>query len=112
MYDILRLMKKMKHFEPSEKVEIVLLALSEKYTMKALSEAYDVNYATLKKWKKDVIEGMSTLLGEQSEKDIEVERLSRLLILAKKQLKISRERLSFLKRKSLLVRRVRRFEES
>ena len=112
MYDILRHMKKTKHFEPSEKVEIVLLALSEKYTMKALSEAYDVNYATLKKWKKDVIEGMSTLLGEQSEKDIEVERLSRLLKLTKKQLRISRERLSFLKRKSLLVRRVRRFVES
>lgn len=56
----------------------MLLALSEKYTMKALSETYDVNYATSKKWKNDVIEGMSTLLGEQGEKDIEVKRLSRL----------------------------------
>lgn len=46
--------------------------------MKALSETYDVNYATSKKWKNDVIEGMSTLLGEQGEKDIEVKRLSRL----------------------------------
>lgn len=104
-------MKKMKHFEPSEKVEIVLLALSEKYTMKVY-QRHMMCYATLKKWKKDVIEGMSTLLGEQSEKDIEVERLSRLLSLTKKQLKISRERLNFLKRKSLLVRRVRRFVES
>ena len=105
-------MKKLKHFEPREKAEIVLLALSGKRTMKAISDEYDVNYATLKKWKKDVIEGMTTLLGEKSEKDIEVERLTRFLYLTKKQLTISRERLSFLKRKSSLVKRAGRLVEN
>ena len=71
--------------------------------MKDIAVEYEVNYSTVKKWKKEVILHLPELLGRESSIESEFNKGKLKNKQLKEQLKKKEEELDFLKRKKFLI---------
>lgn len=90
-------------YTPEFKANIIFEVLKKDKLIKDIAKEYNINYATVLKWKKEVVNRLPELLGSKSFSDIELEKEK----LKNKRLKIklrkSENEVNFLKRKKFLI---------
>lgn len=97
-------MKNNKKYTPEFKAKVVLELLEGKKLVKEIANEYEINYSSLKSWKKEVINNMPSLLGGTTEVDIQLKETQKLNKDLEKQLEKTKLKVDFLKRKSFLVK--------
>ena len=97
-------MKNNKKYTPEFKTKVVLELLESKKLVKEIVNEYEINYSSLKSWKKEVVYNMPSLLGRTSEADIQLRETQKLNKNLEKQLEKTRLELDFLKRKRFLIK--------
>ncbi|WP_132282060.1 transposase [Natranaerovirga hydrolytica] len=97
-------MKNNKKYTPEFKTKVVLEVLEGKRLVKEIVNEYEINYSSLKSWKKEVVNNMPNLLGRTTEVDIQLKETQKLNKNLEKQLEKTKLEMDFLKRKRFLIK--------
>lgn len=65
---------KRRHFSPELKKKIAIEAIREQRTINEIANAYEVHPAQVRKWKKELLDGASSIFQDPKKREIDVKR--------------------------------------